>query len=122
VLIIGAGAVGGFNVSLLAKAGAEVAIVCRSEYEHVKQHGFCIDSHELGSWKFTPSQVLKNTACYKGTTDYVLLCTKVIPSVDRVALILPDVTANTAIVFIQNGVDIEQEILTALPAMKSLAV
>ncbi len=114
-LIIGAGAIGVFYGSLLAKAGAEVAVVCRSEYEHVKQHGFFIDSRELGSWTFTPSQVLKNTAEYVGAADYILLCTKVIPPVDRVALIRPVVTADTAIVFIQNGVEIEQEIVSAFP-------
>jgi 2-dehydropantoate 2-reductase len=115
VLIIGAGAIGGFYGSLLAKAGAEVAVVCRSDYEHVKQHGFTINSHTLGTWTFTPSQVLKNPSEYKGSADYVLLCTKAIPTVDRVALIRPAVTAGTAIVFIQNGVEIEQEILSAFP-------
>jgi 2-dehydropantoate 2-reductase len=115
-LIIGAGAIGGFYGSLLAKAGADVAVVCRSDYEHVKQHGFVIESNRLGTWTFTPSQVLKNAAEYKGTVDYILLCTKVIPSVDRVALLRPAVTADTAIVFIQNGIDIEQEIVSAFPA------
>jgi 2-dehydropantoate 2-reductase len=115
ILIIGAGAIGGFYGSLLAKAGADVAVVCRSDYEHVKEHGFIIDSNALRTWTFTPSQVLKNTAEYKGAADYVLLCNKVIPSVDRVALIRPAVTADTAIVFIQNGVEIEQEIVSGFP-------
>jgi len=115
VLVIGAGAIGGFYGSLLAKAGADVAVVCRSDYTHVTQHGFIIDSQMLGTCAFTPSQVLKNAAEYKGTADYVLLCTKVVPSVDRVALLRPAVTADTAIVFIQNGVEIEQEILSAFP-------
>ena len=115
VLIIGAGAIGGFYGSLLAKAGADVAVVCRSDYDHVKKHGFKIDSYVLGTWTFTPSQVLENAADYEGTADYVLLCTKVVPSVDRVALIRPAVSANTAIVFIQNGVEIEQEMLSAFP-------
>jgi 2-dehydropantoate 2-reductase len=115
VLIIGTGAIGGFYDSLLAKAGADVAVVCRSDYEPVKQHGFIIDSSTLGTWTFIPSQVLSNAADYKGTADYVLLCTKVIPSVDRVALIRPAVSAGTAVVFIQNGVEIEQEMLSAFP-------
>ena len=121
MLIIGTGAIGGFYGSLLAKAGAEVAVVCRSDYEHVKQHGFNIDSHALGTWIFTPSQVLKSIADYKDTADYVLLCTKVVPSVDRVALIRQAVSANTAIVFIQNGVEIEQEILSAFPDNKIIS-
>jgi 2-dehydropantoate 2-reductase len=115
VLIVGAGAIGGFYGALLAKAGAEVSVVCRSDYEHVKQQGFIIDSRTLGTWTFTPSQVLSNAADYKGISDYVLLCTKVIPSVDRVELIRPAVSAATAIVFIQNGVEIEQEMLAAFP-------
>ncbi len=115
ILIIGAGAIGAFYGALLAKAGAEVAVVCRSDYDQVKQHGFNINSHILGTWTFTPSQVLQNTADYQGTVDYVLLCTKVVPSVDRVALIRQAVSADTAIVFIQNGVEIEQEIVDAFP-------
>lgn len=115
VLIIGAGAIGGFYGALLAKAGAEVAVVCHSDYDHVKQQGFIIESYIFGTWTFTPSHVLKSAADYQDTVDYVLLCTKVIPSIDRVALIRPAVTANTAIVFIQNGVEIEQEIVDAFP-------
>ncbi|MFI3156514.1 MAG: 2-dehydropantoate 2-reductase [Methylococcaceae bacterium] len=115
VLVIGAGAVGAFYGSLLAKAGAEVSVVCRSDYAQVKQHGFIIDSQPLGRWNFTPAQVLNNAADFEGTADYILLCTKVIPTLDRAALIQPAVAENTAIVFIQNGVEIEQEMLDAFP-------
>ncbi|MDO9268872.1 MAG: 2-dehydropantoate 2-reductase [Methylobacter sp.] len=115
VLVIGAGAIGAFYGSLLAKSGAEVSVVCRSDYDQVKQHGFIIDSYPLGRWNFTPAQVLKNAADFNGTADYILLCTKVIPALDRVALIRPAVAENTAIVFIQNGVEIEQEMLDAFP-------
>jgi len=115
VLVIGAGAVGAFYGSLLAQAGAEVSVVCRSDYDQVKQHDFIINSQALGRWNFTPAQVLKNVADFKGTPDYILLCTKVIPALDRVALIRPAVGRNTAIVFIQNGVEIEQEMLNAFP-------
>jgi len=115
VLVIGAGAVGAFYGSLLAQAGAEVSVVCRSDYDQVKQHDFIINSQALGRWNFTPAQVLKNVADFKGTPDYILLCTKVIPALDGVALIRPAVGRNTAIVFIQNGVEIEQEMLSAFP-------
>ena len=115
ILIIGAGAIGAFYGSLLAKAGANVSVVCRSDYAQVKQHGFIIDSQTLGRWNFIPDHVLKNTEDFEGAADYILLCTKVIPDLDRVALIRPAVTENTAIVFIQNGVEIEQELLDAFP-------
>jgi 2-dehydropantoate 2-reductase len=115
VLVIGAGAIGAFYGSLLAQAGAEVSVVCRSDYDQVKQHDFIINSQALGRWNFTPAQVLQNVADFRGTPDYILLCTKVIPELDRVALIRPAVGRNTAIVFIQNGVGIEQEMLAAFP-------
>lgn len=115
VLVIGAGAIGAFYGSLLAQAGAEVSVICRSDYDQVKQHDFIINSQALGRWNFTPAQVLQNVADFRGTPDYILLCTKVIPTLDRVALIRPAVGRNTAIVFIQNGVEIEQEMLAAFP-------
>lgn len=115
IIVVGAGAIGAFYGSLLALAGAEVSVVCRSDYNHVKQHGFVINSQMLGCWNFIPSQVLKQAADFDGTADYVLLCTKVIPGLDRVALIRPVVKPDTAIVFIQNGVEIEQEMLDAFP-------
>jgi len=115
VLVIGAGAIGAFYGSLLAQAGAEVSVICRSDYDQVKQHDFIINSQALGRWNFTPANVLQNVADFKGTPDYILLCTKVIPALDRVALIRSAVGRNTAIVFIQNGVGIEQEMLNAFP-------
>lgn len=42
VLVIGAGAIGAFYGSLLTKAETEVSVVCRSDYDQVKQHGFII--------------------------------------------------------------------------------
>jgi len=63
-----------------------------------------------------PVQVLKHVSEFQGVADYVLLCTKVIPELDRIALIRPAVVSSeTAIVFIQNGVEIEQEMQHAFP-------
>ncbi|MGZ5049704.1 MAG: ketopantoate reductase family protein [Methylobacter sp.] len=115
VLVIGAGAVGAFYGALLAQAGAEVSVVCRSDYHQVKQHDFLINSQALGRWNFTPANVLRDVSDFRGTPDYILLCTKVIPSLNRVELIRSAVGPNTAIVFIQNGVEIEQEIIDAFP-------
>ena len=115
VLVIGAGAIGGFYGALLAKQGADVSVVCRSNYQQVKQAGLNIDSHCLGQWNFKPTQVLQHVADYQGTADYILLCTKVVPELDRVKLIKNAVKLETSIVFIQNGVEIEQELLAAFP-------
>ncbi len=115
ILIVGAGAIGAFYGALLAKSGCDVAVVCRSDYPIVKQQGYQIDSHLLGRWRFMPSQVVTQAADYQGVADYVILCSKITPDSDRVALIRDAISPDTAIVFIQNGVEIEQELSDAFP-------
>ncbi len=115
ILIVGAGAIGAFYGALLARQGAQVSVVCRSDYDTVKQHGFIIDSTELGQWRFMPEQVLKTAAEYKQHADYVLLCSKGLPTIKPASLIGPAIHSDTAVVFIQNGVEIEQAFANAFP-------
>ncbi|WKJ90331.1 2-dehydropantoate 2-reductase [Methylomonas montana] len=115
VLVVGAGAIGGFYGALLARAGAEVAVVCRSDYQVVKRQGYRIESHALGNWQFMPGQVLRDVREYQDQADYLLLCTKLTADIDRVGLIRAAASKNTAIVFIQNGVEIEPELQQAFP-------
>lgn len=115
ILIIGAGAIGSFYGAILDKAGADVAVVCRSDYQTVKQNGYLIRSKDLGNWTFRPSQVVKSAAEYQGQADYIILCSKIIPEINRIEIIQAAVKEKTSIVFIQNGVEIEQELLDAFP-------
>ncbi len=115
ILIVGAGAIGGFYGALLAKAGANVSVVCRSDYDVVKKQGYHIQSDDLGSWTFSPAQVLTNAADYQSQADYIILCTKITSETNRAMLIQDAVCDNTSIVFIQNGVEVEQDLLDAFP-------
>ncbi|MGY6276792.1 ketopantoate reductase family protein [Methylomonas sp. MgM2] len=115
ILIVGAGAIGGFYGGLLHKAGADVSVVCRSDYDIVKRQGIAITSCDLGNWQFHPEQVLRDSAEFQGEADYLILCTKVTENIDRVGLISGAVSKHTVIVFIQNGVDIETELQAAFP-------
>ncbi|AEF98541.1 ketopantoate reductase family protein [Methylomonas methanica] len=115
ILIVGAGAIGGFYGGLLAKAGAKVSVVCRSDYNIVKQRGYRIDSCDLGQWQFEPEQVLQRAGDYRQDADYLILCTKVTDQIDRIGLIRDAVRPHTAIVFIQNGVEIEAQLQDAFP-------
>ncbi|PKM13359.1 MAG: 2-dehydropantoate 2-reductase [Gammaproteobacteria bacterium HGW-Gammaproteobacteria-3] len=115
ILIVGAGAIGAFYGALLAKAGAEVSVVCRSDYRQVKQNGFQINSATLGAWRFQPHRVLAAVADYQDAADYLVLSTKITPDSNLPELIRPGVAASTAIVFIQNGVEIESTISRAFP-------
>ncbi|MGR9087078.1 MAG: ketopantoate reductase family protein [Gammaproteobacteria bacterium] len=115
VVVVGTGAIGSFYGALLAKAGANVTTVCRSDHDCIDRHGFTIRSHNLGTWLFKPSRVLKQVADVSEAADVLLLCTKIIPGLDSASLIRPAVSPNTVIVFIQNGVDTERQMLEAFP-------
>ena len=115
VLIVGAGAIGSFYGAILAKAGADVSVLCRSDFDTVKKQGYFINSDNLGNWTFTPTQIIKTAAEYKSQADYIILCTKVTEETNRAHLIRDAVNPNTSIVFIQNGVEVEQELIDAFP-------
>lgn len=115
VLIVGAGAVGAFFGSALARQGARVCVVCRSDYEQVSRDGYNIRSPLLGDHRFRPHSVLREVAESKTPPDYLILTVKVLQGIDRAALIRPAVGPDTVIVLIENGVDIEAEIAAAFP-------
>ena len=115
VLVVGAGSVGLYFGGRLAQNGVEVGVVVRSDYETARRSGYDVSSI-AGDFHFSPHPVLKNAAEYPGVADYVILTTKVLPTVDRVALLRPAIRAkDTVIVLIQNGIDIEEEIKSAFP-------
>jgi 2-dehydropantoate 2-reductase len=115
VLIVGAGAVGALFGSALARQGARVAVVCRSDYDAVSRDGYDIRSPVFGDHRFRQDDVYRNVADCREPPDYLLLTSKVLENVDRVALIRPAVGPGTVIVLIQNGVDIEAPIAAAFP-------
>jgi len=121
ILIVGAGAIGAFFGSALARQGGQVSVVCRSDYEAVRRDGYRIRSPLLGDHEFRPHQVLREVAECKVPPDYLILTVKVLPGVDRVALIRPAVGPRTVILLIENGIDIEAEIADAFPGNELLS-
>ena len=115
ILVVGAGAVGALFGSALARQGAEVSVVCRSDFDVVKQDGYDIASPLLGNHRFRPHEVYRDVAGCKTPPDYLILTVKVLTGVDRAALIRPAVGPRTVIVLIENGIDIEAEIAAAFP-------
>lgn len=115
VLVVGAGAVGGFYGGLLARQGMRVAVVCRSEAETVARQGFRVHSEVLGDWVFQPEQVLRTPLPGPVAPDYLLLTTKVLAGEDRAALIRPALGSHTVIVVLENGVGIEAPLAAAFP-------
>lgn len=113
VVVIGAGAVGGLYGALARRAGARVEVVLRSAAA-VREHGFHIDS-PLGDLSFRPAAVYESGDAPVPGADFVICCVKVVPGVDRAALIAPWLGAHSAIVLIENGFDIEPAVAEALP-------
>ena len=114
VLIVGAGAIGSFYGAILKKAGCSVSTVLRSDYEAVRARGIRITS-PLGDLSYKPDHVYRDGDLADETPDFLILCVKVLPGVDRVALIAPWMGEKTCLVLIENGLDIETELADAYP-------
>jgi 2-dehydropantoate 2-reductase len=59
----------------------------------------------------TVNDISKSSFC----ADYIVIATKALPDIDIASLIKPKVSKNTAIVIIQNGIDIEIPLHKAFP-------
>jgi len=114
ILVVGTGAIGGFYGGKLAQAGASVSTLCRSDYEMVKAKGISIKS-TLGDFHFTPEKVIRDLAEYGFQPDYVLVGLKVLPEISTAEIIKEVVGPDTAIVLLQNGVEIEEPVAQAFP-------
>ena len=114
ILVVGTGAIGGFYGGKLAQAGAVVSTLCRSDYETVKSKGITVTS-TLGNFHFTPEKVIRDLGEYGPPPDYILVGLKVLPEIDTAAIIKEVVGAETAIVLLQNGVEIEEPVARAFP-------
>lgn len=121
ILIVGAGAIGSLYGAALHRAGAQVSVVCRSEFDVVRDQGLRISS-PLGELSFRPEQVFAQAADCTEPPDYLILCTKVLNGVDRAALIRPAVGPRTVIVLIQNGIGIEADVAQAFPEHTVISV
>jgi len=114
IIIVGAGAVGGFYAAKLAQAGAQVSVVCRSNYEQIKTNGITIESEEA-KHHFVPHAVYSHQETIDDVFDYVIVTTKVLADGDTVELIRPLINSETSIVLLQNGIGIEAPIHAAFP-------
>lgn len=115
VVVVGAGAIGAFYGAVLARAGCDVSVVARSDYDAVSRDGYRIDS-VLGDLSFRPARVLRDASAWHGEADYVFVALKQVRGVDRASLIRPYVSPRSAIVLVQNGIDVEHEVAEAFPA------
>lgn len=102
VLIFGTGGVGIIYAYNCSKGGADVTVICRSNYDAVKKHGLTIESQIWGTVSCRPQNVVRSVAEAgaavkdEGGYDYLLVCSKAFPGTAE--LIKDAVSDKTAIV------------------------
>ncbi|QLQ79146.1 hypothetical protein HG537_0B04940 [Torulaspora globosa] len=127
IIVIGAGGVGVISaLSLFLRGKSQVSLVVRSDYEHVKEFGYEIDSCDYGqlnNWR--PHGFFKSVkdASESGKFfEYVVVTTKNIPDgpegssvadvirciVESNGKLCPE--RQTNILLVQNGIDIEKDL------------
>lgn len=117
ILVTGAGAVGSFYGAKLSQAGARVSLLCRSDYDHVLRHGVEIES-VWGDFHFQPDCIVRTASEYcrlLGPADIVLVALKSLPCIDVPSMIRDAVGPRTAVVLLQNGIEVEDPVARAFP-------
>ena len=112
--ILGTGAVGGYYGGKLAKAGADVRFLARSDAHYVRQNGLKIDS-PAGSFHLDQVSVATDPA-ELGPVDVVIVAWKATSNNHLATALPPLVDHNTTVFVLQNGLNVEQD---ALDHMKS---
>ena len=114
ILIVGTGAVGSYFGGKLEQENTRVSALCRSDFDIAKEKGLEVQSYK-GDFIFKPAEVVRNAAQLSVVPDYIVICLKVLPEIDIAGIIGDAVGPDTAIVLIQNGIDIEKEVAVAFP-------
>jgi len=114
ILCVGSGALGSYYTGILQRGGAETALLCRSDYETVKQNGICVKSCD-GDFSYRPDHVIKSVDELPYKPDFIFVFLKVLPEIDLISTLSDVVTPRATIVLVQNGIDIETPIQQAFP-------
>lgn len=116
VLVVGAGAIGGYYGGKLAQSGATVSTVHHSEadYEAVRQNGYYVESIH-GDFHYHPFSVHREVSEYTFSADTILVAVKALPNLDVSELIRPAVGKKTMILLVQNGLGIEEKVAQTFP-------
>lgn len=106
IVVIGAGAVGGYYGALLARAGHDVRFVMRRDLEAVRANGLDVRSVR-GDFRLTNVSAVA-TPGEAGMADWVICSLKATAVEDAKALVAPCVGAETRVLALMNGLGIEE--------------
>jgi 2-dehydropantoate 2-reductase len=115
VLVVGAGAVGGYFGGRLARAGVPVTFLARGPHlEALQRDGLRVRSAIEGEWSVKVDAV--GDVSRRPPAGAVLFCVKAFDTETAAAAIRPVVGPDTPVVSLQNGVDNEERIDAVLGA------
>jgi 2-dehydropantoate 2-reductase len=110
ILIVGAGAVGGYFGGLLCKSGIDVTFMVRpATYQRISQEGLVVKSVQ---GDFTVHPTLIQHASEAASTDLIILTVKCYDVAAALEEVAPLVKKGAVILTLQNGVDTEERILS----------
>lgn len=106
--IIGSGAVGGLYGAMLARAGHDVHFLLHSDYDHVRQHGWRIESH----WgDFQVDDVHAHASADSlPACDVTFIALKTVKNDLLPQLIERSTSAGGVVLVLQNGLGVEQTV------------
>jgi 2-dehydropantoate 2-reductase len=112
IAVYGAGGVGGYFGGRLAQAGAEVYLIARGAHlQALQEHGLRVRSVK---GDFTVRVPATDDPAEIGPCDHVLFCVKAFDTEPATARLGPLLGGDTAVVSLQNGVDNEEKLASAV--------
>lgn len=119
ILVMGAGAVGGFYGSILQMAGNDVTLVARGDHlDEIKKSGLRIKSKSIGDFTSKLRAVSDLNSNWKA--DLILFTVKGFDNRDAIELIRPAVASDTIILTLQNGIGSGEELRRSFSLSKVL--
>jgi 2-dehydropantoate 2-reductase len=123
ILIVGAGAVGGYFGAKLARAGHEVVFTARGEnLRALIERGLAVESFE-GDFVLTKIRAVES-ASGEGPFSLVLVCVKAYDTARALEGLGSELEAEAAVVSLQNGVESEpsiERLLDLAPMLRAIA-
>lgn len=101
IAIVGTGAVGGYYGARLAQAGLDVTFLLRSDYDHVSQCGFNVES-VAGDFKLADVDCARDSQEI-GVVDLVVIAWKTTSNAHYQEVVSPLLHEQTQILTLQNG-------------------
>ena len=119
ILIMAAGAVGGYYGSLLARADNDVLFVARGEnLEAIRRDGLRVESVTSGRFTVPGNAVERPDGSWQA--DFVLFCVKSYQNAQAIETIRPAIGDGTTILTLQNGIGSGAELSDAFGRDKAL--